>query len=86
MVVCHGQWQQQACFLTEHISSIPPGSVTMYNITLIKSKVFNQVPSLSLYRWRTLTLLKIYKGCVVLCFKLEDNSQLRTDSQYSLSS
>ena len=34
-------------------------------------KLCNQVPSLSLSRWRTLTLLKIKRGCVFLCFKLE---------------
>ena len=33
--------------------------------------VCNQVPSLSLFRWRTLTLLKIKIGWMFWCFKLQ---------------
>ena len=40
-------------------------------IRYLQSKLCNQVPSLSLSRWRTLTLLKISRGCVFLCFKLK---------------
>ena len=42
------------------------------------AKLCNQVPSLSLFRWKTLSLLKIYIGWVmsVLMFQTSDNSQL----------
>ena len=38
---------------------------------ICQAKLCNQVPSLSLSRWRTLTLLKISIGWVFWCFKLQ---------------